>query len=288
MENRKCLNDKVLTSYLEGSLSEGERSDAEAHLVACDRCRGQLVDFMRLLDEEVQEEEDAILSRAMDQWVPAGTVGHRRSRQVRWWLTGAAAALIAVSVGLFYYGTEPSVPGYDEAVVLAVLSQPTRSLEARLSLFDSPESYRPFIALRGVPDAAAADRVSELSPGGPEVGSHARGVFFLARREFDQAVELLEQAVIEEDTPAARNDLGVAYMEQTWTSAEERNAYRELAAMQFEIALRLDARFAPAQFNLALWYERASLMDEFRAEAAAYLRLDPSSGWADEIRALGG
>ena len=285
MTNRKCLKDVTLTLYLEGSLSAGERGEAEAHLVACDSCRRQLADFMRLLDDEVQEEEDRILRQAMEQWTPVGPAETKRSLRPGWWVA-SAAVLLAAFAGFLYYRTEPAVPAFHEAVALSVLNQPTRSLEARLSVYLSPESYRPFVALRSGVDSPTD--LPDLSPDASAgAGSHARGIFFLARREFDEAVPLLEQAIIEAETPAARNDLGVAYMERTWASQAEQERYRELAATQFEIAIRLDERFAPARFNLVLWYERDSQEEAFRAEAAAYLGLDPSSGWAEEIRAIG-
>jgi hypothetical protein len=288
MTTRKCMNDGMLTSYLDGSLKAPARVEAERHLIDCDACRGQLAYFMRILEEDVEPEEETILEAAMQSWdrlVPPVEAG-RRSR-MRGWMAIAASVLIAAGIGALFYSLEPTVPDDDEVIELIVLNRSTRDFESRLSLFDSGSRYRPFVALRSIPDAADLQGVlEEEDTDGEAPSNHTRGVASLVRRDFDRAVEFLELAIIESGSAAVRNDLGVAYLEGNWSTAEQQAAYLVRARNQFEMAVRLEPDSPTAIFNLVLWFERAELLTEMREEAGRYLELDSDSGWADEVRSI--
>ena len=68
MVQRQCLDEDILTSYLEGLLDAPVRTATEQHLVGCDECRSRLVLYMRILDEDVLEEEDSVVQAAMARW----------------------------------------------------------------------------------------------------------------------------------------------------------------------------------------------------------------------------
>jgi len=198
--------------------------------------------------------------------------------------TGVAAGLLLAVTLAAVYGWRPSVPGVDEAVELGILNETDRGVESRLSVFDSATLYRPFRAVRAFRDTTAAPEGFDRAEDSPS--PHAVGLSLLARGAFAEAVPYLERALLESETPAVRNDLGVAFMEGAWENREEDESYNVQALTQFEIAQRLDPTFAPAGFNRVLWYERNERPDEARLAGEAYLEIDPDSGWAAEIRAI--
>jgi tetratricopeptide (TPR) repeat protein len=283
------MTDGILTGYLEGTLKTQERVETERHLIDCEACRSQLAYFMRILDEDVETEEESILQTAMQEWDSAGAPVEQRRRAVSAkWTALAASVLLALGIGLFYR-VEPAVPTYDEVVAMVVLNQETRDFESRLSLFDSADVYLPFVAQRSSRDALATDiaqLADDVVSSGEAVTSHTQGLVSLAQHDFDQAVVFLEQAIIESGTAAARNDLGVAYMEGTWASAGLAADYLEQARTQFEIAADLDPDSLAPFFNLVLWYEGAGLEAETRDHAERYLERDSDSDWATEIESI--
>jgi tetratricopeptide (TPR) repeat protein len=109
--------------------------------------------------------------------------------------------------------------------------------------------------------------------------SHQMGRFYLLQKKFSRAIQYLEPASREVGASAAvHNDLGVAYLE----SGETTNV--DKSGSEFRTALRLDPSFAPAVFNLALFYERANRPAEAETQWKRYLELDPGSGWAKEAQ----
>ena len=56
------------------------------------------------------------------------------------------------------------------------------------------------------------------------------------------------------------------------------------AGQEFRHALNLDPAFAPAVFNLALFYERTNAAEQAAVQWKRYLQLDPNSDWAREAR----
>jgi tetratricopeptide (TPR) repeat protein len=53
---------------------------------------------------------------------------------------------------------------------------------------------------------------------------------------------------------------------------------------EFQRALDLNSRYAPARFNLALAYEREGKFPEVEQQLQEHLQLDASSNWAKEVR----
>ncbi len=282
MVQNKCLNDDTLTSYLEGLLDAPVRNASEQHLIGCDDCRNRLVFYMRILDEDVQEEEESLVSAAMDQWGqrPVELEKRRSALSVKW-LAIAASILFAVTAGLFVTANRSPVPTPVEIVDLLLSAD--RPFEARLS----QQPYQPLFVTRGANASDFPIDPLEAEMLRQAASNHMMGTFYLLNQDFDTAIRYLELAAEQlGDDAAVQNDLGVAYLERSGSSAEELAVSLSRARQQFELALAQDTEFAPAAYNLTLLFVRLDLDAEARERQQRYLELDSDSEWADEIRRL--
>src|SRR5262249_13579695 len=109
--------------------------------------------------------------------------------------------------------------------------------------------------------------------------SHEMGRFYLLQKDFNRAVSYLEIAAHEVGAGhEVHIDLGVAYLESG------NAAQIEKAGSEFRHALEADPSFAPAAFNLAVFYERTSEPAQAEAQWKRYLELDSNSEWASEAK----
>lgn len=270
MSDKNCLSDETLSSYLEGHLPEDQKNLAEAHMVVCDSCRAQLAFFMRILDEDVRKEEDAVVDAAMRRFEdrrPGVPVPNRRRA-----LLAVAAAVIA-GVGAVYFWV--NVPTSTEDVLDAVLAE--RRFRGRLSL---QEEHVPFSSLRAPGDAADVALGSILQG----ATDYERAVFHLAVGDFGTGLPLIRSVVDETGSAAAHNDLGVGLMEIGATVADEGNF--EAARREFQASIEADPEFAAPLFNMAILLMREGMDAAAREYAARYAALDPDSGWAAELKEL--
>ncbi len=279
MDHGRCLTEDTLAEYLEGGLDPVIKAASEVHLVACDECRHRLGFFMRLLDEDVTSQEAVDIQAITQQWAqsrPERVMGGRREVRRRWFLTVAAVAaglvigIVSVRIGVMR-STEPESAG---EVVQLLLSQ-ARPFEPRLS--DQP--HLPFVRTRGVEDKEVAYGLLAGEMTRLSADSHQMGRFYLLQKDFIRAIAYLEMA--EQEVGAAaqvHNDLGVAYLE---SGGDE---YMQKAAVEFRHALDLNATFAPAVFNWAVFYERSGANAEAESQWRKYLELDKNSPWASEAQ----
>src|SRR5881409_1682363 len=66
MKHGQCMTDETLTGYLEDVLEPVVKAACEVHLIACDRCRGHLAMYMRVLRTETTPDEDGALKAISD------------------------------------------------------------------------------------------------------------------------------------------------------------------------------------------------------------------------------
>jgi tetratricopeptide (TPR) repeat protein len=272
------LTEETLTEYLEGSLDPAVKAVSEVHVVSCDRCRVELAVFMRLLSEEVGAEEESALNVIAAQWDRK-----QNDRQLprstgtfpAWFLAlvGVAAVLL-IGVISGYFLERRSEP-QSASEVVQILLRTNRPFESRMS----NEPHLSIVRTRGVEDPALSysSLASEMTKlGAPMI---EMGRFWLLQRDLERATQYLEIAAAESGaTAAVYNDLGVAYLESGdfFKSAK--------AGLEFQLALKQDPEFAPAIFNLAVFYERTDAVEQAKAEWNRYLEIDPNSDWAKEAR----
>jgi hypothetical protein len=277
----QCLTDETLTGYLEDALEPVVKAACEMHLISCDKCRRELAVFMRLLSAEITPDEEESVSAISTVWDSRkGGVLPPRERRTGTrrglfsLLAGVAVLASIVFVSMRMSSNGPTVPQSGAEIVKTLLSQ-SRPFEGRLA----DEPHHPLIQTRSSSSSTfdyslLASEMSRLGSGPYEMGK-----FNLVQQEFDSAIRNLEIAVQNSTSSAETlNDLGVAYM--------ERGGDGDLAkaAKEFERALKQNANFVPAVFNLSLVYERMGALPDAAALWRRYLELDSTSAWATEIR----
>jgi tetratricopeptide (TPR) repeat protein len=166
------------------------------------------------------------------------------------------------------------VPNSPAEIVDSLLGSEQRPFEARIS----GQPYQPLVQTRGPdePQVAYGPLAGEMTR--LNAAGHEMGRFYLLQKDFDRALAYLEVAEQEIGAgPNVHNDLGVAYLERGTGQLER-------AAAEFRHALELDPDFAPAAFNMALFYERSGRLNEAETQWRRLLQMDSGSAWVDEAR----
>jgi len=274
-----CLTEDTLTEYLEGGLDPAIKAASEVHLVACNECRASLAFYMRVLNQDVAAEETPVLEAIKAEWGKRRRDGKVPSRTgtlsavLFACMAVAAVLLIGVLTARFVMqrAAEPKSAG---EVVQLLLTQ-NRPFESRLA----GEPHLSLFRTRGTEDAGVsygllAGVMTRLS-----ANSHEMGRFYLLQNDFNRAISYLEIAEREVGASASlHNDLGVAYLESGNPARSDK------AEQEFQHALESDPSFAPAVFNLGVFYERSNKTVQAVAQWKRYLELDSKSDWAMEAR----
>jgi tetratricopeptide (TPR) repeat protein len=115
---------------------------------------------------------------------------------------------------------------------------------------------------------------------------HALGKFYLAKREFDKAIEQFDKALTYDQNDApAHSDFGAALVEKLKHSGNQNKEAPEVVDKAFSHinrALELDGNLLEALFNRALLYQLQKRYVFAREAWKKYLEKDNSSKWADE------
>jgi len=267
-------NSENLSDYLSGVLSLKDEADCEGHLARCDSCRQQLSFLIRVMDDDLAPDEAAVID-CVEAFAPRRFPAFDEPLKVserlqswfspRWRLAGIAAGL-CVSLALALWLSVGSSPPR--------LASIERTFEARIAGQPYSEFIRTRNQSRVEEDRSGKSELTRLNASNADIGR-----FYLMSNNFAQAISYLETAKKEQPpSPQVRNDLGVAYME----SGKEGSLQRALA--EFEEALRLTPKYAPALFNMALVYERLGQFPEAEQRLRLYLQADQDSGWAKEVK----
>ena len=276
MDHGQCLTEETLTDYLGGGLDPAIRAASEVHLVACDDCRLSLGFYMRLLDEDVTVDETTVIQLVTAEWDKKSKerMVPRTGTWKSWFLACSAVAAVLIMGLVSFQFVSNRTGGADSPgeVVQLLLSQ-QRPFELQMS----NQPHLPILRTRGTDDPGVsygllAGELTRLS-----ADSHQMGRFYLLQKDFNRAIGYLELAEREVGARAEiHNDLGVAYLEGGGESRLQK------AAQEFRHALETDPSFAPAVFNLAIFYERTGAGPDAESQWKRYLQLDSNSAWSVE------
>jgi tetratricopeptide (TPR) repeat protein len=260
-------------------------------------------------------------------------VGHKRERQLRvgkawrnyavahagekapdsvktsnWWpwflqyapRIGAIAGLVVIAaIGVWQF-----IPSeVDEGLqALNAAYKQERPLESRITKFD----YAPYAAnTRGsAPGNVDQNELNEadltlqraVNKKPTPKAHHAFGKVFLAKKDFDKAVEQFELALKgDSDNAQIHADLGATLLEKGKLEIERAKSDKAESGKGVESfarslkalnkALQLDPNLLEALYNRALLHEAMGLLPQAEEDWRKYLEKDPNSKWAGEGRA---
>jgi len=199
---------------------------------------------------------------------------------------GFALLLVAI-IAVSYFVLRPK---NGELADLKSIYNKQRPTESRISEFD----YAPLVTTRGAAEEREATRLrrieltlieaTERTPDGRSF--HALGIFYLTQQKFPLAIDAFNRSLkLDQNNARTLNDLGSAYFESARADSSE-NRFKTLAMAleNFSKAVSIDAKFAAALFNRSLCLQELRLTNEARESWQQYLKLDATSGWADEAR----
>jgi CHAT domain-containing protein len=290
-EELLVTEDELTDQYLSGELSAGERDAFERYFLRSPE-RVRRLRFAQAFDGYV--------SAAPPAAPPAASRGARGFLGVLWGSPARAAAftLVVVACGALATWLVYFRPGsaFDEGLATLRSAYPERRpVEARMSGFGYAIWYVTRDGSEPPADKDALERAefqlrqAEKKYQGPEA-DYALGSLYLARREYDRAIEKFESA-LKADGHNARlhNELGVALFEKgLGRRTGERDkidlAVLSRAAEHFGEAVELDDSFLEARFNRALAYQNLLQRRQAVESWKDYLRRDSTSHWADEAR----
>ena len=268
----ECLTEELISGYLEGALTPVVKAACEVHLIGCDRCREGLATLMRLLRTDLEPDEAAEVELAVATWdsrsVTTASKGWSTGTWRRAYYFGGFAAAAVVALALLFAGR----PTAEDLV---------QDLLHKNRPFDAQMSSQPYLALTSIRSSQPSPSYEGLAQEmeNRTADAYRLGRLHLANKNFQLAVEYLEKASGEANASAdVHNDLGVAYLQRAGDCDFDR------AREQFERILRTQATFEPAVFNLALFYDINGRQADAERQWKRYLELDPSSGWAQEVR----
>jgi CHAT domain-containing protein len=208
-----------------------------------------------------------------------------------------AAAVVLLAVGGFYLWRAMSANAELNKGLAALQSayRDERPLEARISKFD----YAPYLTTRGrEPDKIDQDalRRAELTlldavkKNPTPAVHHGLGKVYLAKREFDKAIEEFDEG-LKGDSKNAQiySDLGAAWLEKGKIDREGKEPGQGMEELGRSLenlnnALQLDGSLLEALFNRALCHQYMMQPSLAEADWRVYLEKDSRSPWADEGR----
>jgi CHAT domain-containing protein/Flp pilus assembly protein TadD len=313
LERFLLIEDELITDYALGALQLRERELLEENFFSTPERRERLMIAHEMvkqastygeavMTEEIEKPRTDNKSRGAPQmwkWLIASL----KPGQSNWngWKFAVYATLV-IALGI---GTWQLLRGDSEIekglVALDHAYNDQRPFKARISGFGyappAPSAQRGESETQKV-DRVALDRAKILlfshsaGDSDPEI-NYALGKYYLTQNEFDTAIDQLKKALGSgAESAQLRNDLGAALLGKiernsvTETGAGIRENERDFndCLTHLNRALELNPTMREALFNRILLYRIGRLRREARADCEAYLRLDPDSRWAGEVK----
>jgi len=281
------VEDMLVDDYVEGRMEERDRESFEKLLLATPQ-GAEKVRFTRALKEYAANARPK-------EYRPKRNAGFGQSvfGLPRWALVAAAIFLIAAGMGIWraiFFESD-----VDKGMIALNNAYRVRTIEARITGL----GYVPRENPRGVGQEKVdynslrrseilLRQATEEDPGAESF--HALGRFYLAKGDFDQAIDQFKKAMeLAPGDAQIYSDLGAAYLEKGRANERSRTGGgAEDFSQSLEYlnkAIDLDENLLESRFNRALVYERSSHTDQAFEEWREYLKRDSNSLWADEARA---
>lgn len=280
----QVIEDEIVDAYLKGGLNETDRSGFEKHFLTTPE-RSEKLSFGRAFNRHLSAQRAAPALNAKP-----------LARRRPFFSSPLAIATFAVLILGIAFGAwrifiyESDVDKGLRALNAAYREQ--RPLESRISAL----SYAPFSATRSPNDPGHFDQVlrtqaeamlsNALNERAEAKTHHALGQVFLAKREFDQAIQQFDDAIkAGSKNPKLYSDLGAAWLEKGKIDLEDNRVQDFARSLGYlNQALEANGNSLEALFNRALCRQYLILWDDARNDWLEYLRQDPNSKWASEAR----
>ena len=282
-EELEIVEDELIDEYLKGELSRNESKRFEEFFLAHETRKRKLL-------------AGEALKRHFDTISPTPAAPRKFGFLRKWFNPFSLSPSVAVAVGIvivavvgavtwraFFYQSDLQ----KGLVALNESYRQERPIETRISNL----TYAPFRPTRGdtgmvnsLEQRRAEELLYEAFSEKPDADAHhALGQMFLLQRQFDKAIEHLEQAKRADPNNAGiYADLGAAYLEKGKLDSNQ-DAFR-LSLENFNRALELKPNLREALFNRALLYQNQGLTEQAESDWRSYLKLDSESPWATEAR----
>jgi len=291
-EELLVAEDELIDEYLGGKLGSADRASFEGHFLSTTE-RHQKLNFGRAFNKYLSARvTDAPASKLTPSRIQWGWAQAFFSSPLRF------AALAVVVLGLAFGIWQIFFHQSDVDKGLLALNaayREQRPVESRISAL----SYAPYATTRG----PESDRVNQtdlrraeltlldtLNNKPTPIVHHALGEVYLAKKEFDKAIEQFDEAIKGDPKNAQLySDLGAAWLEKGRVDGDrnERGKSIEELGRGFENltqAIELNGNLLEARFNRALCYQLMLLPWQAEEEWREYLKKDSSSPWAEEAR----
>lgn len=273
----------LVSRYVGRKLSPEEAEAFEEHYFGCDRCWAEVQAATEV--RAALAEEHAGERRKPEQAQPGAVIQGPWSRTA---LRLVAVIAIAAAAAVVIWRTQSN----SVLTTLASVAREHRTTEGRISGF-SFAPYRPPQVMRGQEGESATEEDLNLAIARARKNASERptaenlrvlGVAYMFAGRWDETITELEKARGNDPADARiLSDLAAAHYaraKQSQLDDEFRKAY-ELAAA----AVKANPSLPEARFNQALALQALNFKEEALEAWKEYLKLDPSSPWADEARA---
>ncbi len=318
-------DEKMIRQYLLGELAEAEMAQFEERLMT----DSELFEMLTVIEDElIDERADGHLSpdeqthfdtyflstparrerlevaRALSDYAgrdteeppaPAQVIRPARWGRLRVYLPLAAAAIVLIAIGLVAWPRIASRWNVSKGMAALHRAYTENPTEARITGLDLP----PPSVTRGT----GSNKVDKRELNRAELylddaiheqatahSYHAAGRLYLAKGDFDRAIDYFEQALrLNARDAQLYSDLGAALLEKGKLERDEGGADRGEASLSQSLthltrALELDHSLLEALFNRALCYQYLNLPQQAQQDWKTYLDKDGASKWADEAR----
>jgi CHAT domain-containing protein/cytochrome c-type biogenesis protein CcmH/NrfG len=286
--------EELIEDYVEQALTSDEKQSFENHFLISHE-RRENVKILQALRKHIQNQESK-------EQIEINKKSHKENIYTAFFrrlLTSpkpiAAALVIFVFLSFLYWNFYIHRSETQEALAsLNRAYQTERPFESRITSFN----YAPYNITRGnneekveLTERNRAERIllDQVLENPNAENIHFLGRLYLAKKDFDQAINQLEKAKqLNSQNAEILNDLGVAFFEKSKIIPQEGDGERlRLSAMSLENlqkAIEINPSFIEARFNIAISLQNSSAPKQAQEAWSEYLKLDPVSPWAEEAR----